>query len=757
MALKYFTEYRDFKENLRRIEIDSPTYTDEPIELIPTDQPLVIEHQGNNDDDPFKAHVVNSTAQIKVFNENLDIGELMLVNDASYKTRVYVNGVLDWQGFIIADGIKEVDAFRYAVTIKAIDGLELLDNVIFSWADNYPAIIVNGQTSAQRCPMNAIRLVLFASANLDNKLPIRWSVSLKNLEYPTDDALAGRTKLNNDGKLAIYSEKSAFWWIKNIVQSVGAWIIQRNGYWYIFSYADLINNNGTLDFWEIMTDTTVVQTATSVTVDLSQDGNDFVNENGSWWVKKPLGGANVTYQNTTNKGEVLPNGNFDLTSVGQVVDWQFNPIPLTNTSQLIYQSLYEREGNAVQLTSYADSAVDAEFTHDFTIPLDSKILFPSMEFGFTFMPQKGFPFNTSTGIINWDSNPLKLSVRYSAKGEFWYLNEFGFWQYEGRGLDLGTQFVRRERETSGISPNLIYIFKMYFEGSPNVGDVLTIRIKTEVGGDEYNSYSFTVTSAEEGQLGLALDGLLASLPNSIDGWTVGNKSVVLENDNLGYVRFSYYVGLGNAEGETSKSTVTQEYRFIYPFVESLKLNDIAQIPFSGKGGNSQILIPEIDEFNTEQGTLKITFYVKPGQQYVLDDVYFRVPENNDVYNVWLSSSKNAKEDYTMEISSSFSGHLLSSYMDRYNASRLSMFWTGNKTLTQIYGETIMNWRNKPCRIFEGDIDGRIEWGLLSIRGVNYVPLTITYNAKDDVSSVTAIEIRQEIGTYSVVHKSSADS
>src|SRR5690606_35446391 len=196
-------------------------------------------------------------------------------------------------------------------------------------------------------------------------------------------------------------------------------------------------------------------------------------------------------------------------------------------------------------------------------------------------------------------------------------------------------------------------------------------------------------------------------------------------------------------------------------VPSMKIGDIARISFTGKGGNTEILMPdpgnlEVPISNNINSSIKVFFYLKEGQRYVIDNVYFCVPQNNDVYLIELPSSKNSKSEYTMEISSSFSGHLLSSYMGNYSTANQSMLWTGNKTLTQIYGETIMNWYNKPCRVFEGDVDVVRDWGLWSIRGVNYVPLSVRFDARDEISSVTAIEIRQDAQPYNVRHVSSDD-
>src|SRR5690606_38079565 len=513
--------------SLWRIEIDSPAYTDEPIELIPGEKPLIMEWQGNNEDDPFKAHVINSTIQIQVFNDGLDLDELMLINDASYKCRVYREGVLDWQGFVISDGIRAIDSgVPYVVTLKAIDGLELLDNVAWSGHSGWGDITVNGVVSDRRSPIHSIRTILYRSSNLDNILPIRWSVSLKNLRYPESDAIGGQTALDKSGKLSILTEKSCFWWLKNICQSVGCWIIQQNGYWYIINYADLINNNGTLDFWQV--ETTSSEVATSVTVDLNKDGNNFVNENASWWVKKPIGGVKVTYQNTTDDGNVVPNGGFDSWSLGALVDWGFLPSPSATPFYTQFDSLYEREGSSVQLTNPNHfEELNTTFTYSGTIPLDSKLLFKHFNFGFTFMPsQYGFPVDSNETII-WNSNPLRISVSFTARNRTWYLNEFGFWQFEGRGLNLGVEFVRVDSQFIG---NNAETYHVVFQGSPNIGDVLCVSIRNNPNG-AYNEYSYTVTANEENNLNLALDRLLENIPSTINGRTIINRAVVMDGTN----------------------------------------------------------------------------------------------------------------------------------------------------------------------------------------------------------------------------------
>src|SRR5690606_1174993 len=117
------------------------------------------------------------------------------------------------------------------------------------------------------------------------------------------------------------------------------------------------------------------------------------------------------------------------------------------------------------------------------------------------------------GIIDWSNNPLKISVMYTLPFEGdeanYYLNEFGYWQNAARGTDLGVTFHSRTSQYVP-PPNEAFIHHRYFQGTPNSGDELIISISPSVSG-QFADYSFVVASTEEGNLGLALDGLAAAL------------------------------------------------------------------------------------------------------------------------------------------------------------------------------------------------------------------------------------------------------
>src|SRR5690606_7172654 len=227
MALNYIVNFGDRMGTLYRIEIDNPNYTGDPIELIPSETPLIISWEGNTDDDIFKTHVIPSSIAIGVVSTGLDFDTLFYINDTSFKTRVYRAGVLYWSGYLISDGIQEVDSgVPFDVTLTAIDGLQFLDNTPLMW-NNYPSgrININGELNAQRAPINAFRVALYEPSNLGLPLPIRWNSSLKNDSRSTSDMIAGTTVINPNGELS-RKNLTAFWWLDNLCKSAQSWLYQ---------------------------------------------------------------------------------------------------------------------------------------------------------------------------------------------------------------------------------------------------------------------------------------------------------------------------------------------------------------------------------------------------------------------------------------------------------------------------------------------------------------------------------------------------
>lgn len=715
MALNYIVNFGDRVGTLYRIEIDNPNYTGDPIELIPSETPLIISWEGNTDDDIFKTHVIPSNISIGVVSTGLDFDTLFYINDASFKTRVYRAGVLYWSGYLISDGIQEIDSgVPFDVTLTAVDGLAFLDNTPLVW-NNYTngRINIGGVLNAQRAPINAFRVALYEPSNLGLPLPIRWNSSLKNDSRPTSDMIAGLTVINPTGQLS-QTGKTNFWWLDNLCKSAQSWLYQRNGRWYINRYFDTYG-------YEITTNTTSEQTPASVLVNdiTALQASDTINESWYWFGKKPLSGVSVLYNNTTfnNDNNVVPDGNFLVTSTGQFLYWH-----MLNGHALVYQEGSISDRNDSMSAEVLNTTGNEDYLTFGEIPIDTELLYKTCQIGLKWLPISGYDL-TPDGNIDFNKFPIHISIKLTIGSNVYYLNEFGYWS------DKDSSANAQVSDTYFSSPSSFYVIfdpETYFAA----GDEFIISFVRDGVVETYNIIFNTDFDIEIG----IENNIATKIPDSViisNGFYV--NGVTNSSLNSAYTRKAnnYYRKLQLNAGN------------------NFKPNDVIDFQFTSKGNSGDILIP------SGRGFLSFVIWSKPNSLMRIADVFFRVPDNKDVYDVKISGGKNSHDNYEIGISSGWSGNQVSSYGNDYKTTDESELWNGGKTLTQLYGEAIMSVRNRPCRVFSGTIDRQMEWGLFSLMGRVYAPLSVRMNVKDMVTDVVGVEFAPSspVGGYVVEHKS----
>lgn len=735
MAVKYRLQVNSQKEQDWLVEIDFPTYDGDPIETVGIENPIQIEYSSGSNDDPYASHIIQQSATFQLYSDVIDVEELQTLPDGDVRCRVYYNSQLKHSGFIISDGIQEADSgVATPVTIKSIDGLSFLEDIRY-FITNYGSITINGQASSLRCPMNFIRAALYSTSNLNNPLPIKWSTELRSEQYPADDMLAGRNTIGNDGKIMLEFEYSVMWYLDNILKTARCWLYQKDGFWYIEDKVKTTKDGGIMNGWQITASTTS-QVATALSEDLNTGelSGQFIIEDSYWMVKKPLGGINATYQSSVNSENILPNGGFDEYSTGTLLDWRILPSVGSDATLTQHESLTEREGSAVELVNSSSATSNGIFALNYPIPMDTKVLFKSILFGFTLLPLNGFPLN-ETGFIKWQDRPFRITVNFTYKGEIYYLNEFGYWW-----KNAGETYQNIISAIHG-SPN-IYTVSFHNDRYFSPGEIVRIRV---VRDGVLQTYTIPINEVLDPLSGIQY--IASQIPNA----SASGASVT----TLKYITLN---GVTNSPQNLAEMYYESDYsRYIYPTIDSSKIGDISGFQFTGKGGNSEILMPQIENYSdlsSADGMLNVIFEIKPGQRYVLDDAYVRLQNNNDVYEIRDTSSKSPVENKEVGISSSFSGFMLSNYMVNYGQSNRSLYWTGTKSLTQIYGESILNWRNTPCKIYEGSIDRIIQGGdFITVKGINYHVLNAVIQG-DGITKVTAFEAKWNPKTYSVTHKGS---
>lgn len=79
-------------------------------------------------------------------------------------------------------------------------------------------------------------------------------------------------------------------------------------------------------------------------------------------------------------------------------------------------------------TSSVLSGNNKEFTHEGYLPIDTDILYETINLGFKFSIINGYITTGDTQIIDWSKTQNNIRIEYDrGNGDIWYLNEFGFW------------------------------------------------------------------------------------------------------------------------------------------------------------------------------------------------------------------------------------------------------------------------------------------------------------------------------------------
>lgn len=189
-------------------------------------------------------------------------------------------------------------------------------------------------------------------------------------------------------------------------------------------------------------------------------------------------------------------------------------------------------------------------------------------------------------------------------------------------------------------------------------------------------------------------------------------------------------------------------------IDNMRLHDIGQVNFDKFQG---IIMPEPTNrpVNGDQSHIQVIFFSKNGTVYDLDNISITIDNGNEVYESIFESSRNITVDTReLNISSSFSGYMLSNFMSSPFKSgdecsfKDPLFYEG--TLTGLTANSIMRCLYKSSRIFNGSINTRNKnWSFdeiytISTLGLSkFLPMNASYNMEKCEVVLVAMEIRNE--------------
>lgn len=776
MAVKYSIPFFDDFNQEWRVDIDLPDYVGAPVELTGVGR-VFCQPEWAAGDDPYEP-IVNSKVTVQFYNRGgeVNVQELQLLPDMTGRLILYRGAELWWTGYVIPDGIQRMlQPMPYPITITATDGLAMLKDVPFRLGNNWPM----PAGVSNRSPMSFIRYVLYgftSSPHLGITLPIRFQCDVDNVEY-SDSAIMGTiswgalgeawTDFNGNSRTCEYI-------LQGMLRALQCRLIQFGGKWHIQRINDVVG--GTYTWTELGTQTGTAPTVTTGVSDMlagiSPTFYPMVNENQVATMKAAYTDVVATYEHYQAEN-VLPNGGFEMwITAGHPFYWGFEDRPSSASMLNEYEALRQDGfGKSVEVSNglFLLPATDYDvFRLSGGLPVDANILFKRFTWGFTILPLEGFPLTDydpdapDGQVIDWETSPIQVRVSYNAKDrngdvQTMFLNEYGYWQYTPTGGYMA--LISYNKQQSG--GNTIFTYRIV--GNPLVGNTISFIYSNTTTGTQY-----TVGASTAGDLYVTINDMLNNawqmpvvISRTVTVISAYEVEVVIVDDGL----------ISNdlvCKIVSGKDTIL-DGNWLPIQVDTLKMGDIAYIAFQGKGGNNEIIFPDPGVLDGTQldttGVLNIEFMVMPNQRYVLDDVYFRIEENNDVYQSRIQDANRRSNRKTVDlnISSSFSGFMLSNLMTSYDKSNTEFRFTDGKytgSLTGMTANAMMRYHHLPREIFEGDIytNGR-DWQANHIYlfdGKKYLPLVSRYNIETGVVTLTAIEGSDDANEFVEEHYGSND-
>lgn len=638
MGVKYSVQYRDNFNQQCKVDISHPDW-DGAITVLRGVGGKACEIERDCEDDPYDT-IINTKATISFYQTTdlpVDILELQLAQDREFTVKFYIDSALKFSGFMVADGIGRIfQQTPFEVTINATDGLYLLDGIRYT-----PDLtIVDNVPSARRSIINVIRWILGSDENLGNLLPIQWVNTLINDEFPLEeDVFSGSLEWGVFFRIfeeydGIDLTKDCYYVLDGILKSMQCRIVQDDGIWKIQRINDVVSGEYTALQIPITAtnddlDITTVEIDAIRQIEGVQDNLDFseycfIEEDAILTVLPALKSVTTTYEQDEREN-IISNGGMDTvnTLTNQPVYWTTEENPDLTFESI--PSIYSDRGFAVRIES-ADTG-SKSFKMIAPLPIDTDILYTSIDFGFKFIPVSGFPLNIDD-TINWAAG-LVFGVLITFKdnnGTDWYFAEGGFW----------------------VNDYVPYI-QTAIEGARE-GDVISVN---------FNAFQ--------------------NMP------LLAPANAPIEQENEPSIEISFW----------------------FPVVCTIDL----------------------------------------------DDVYLKVEKQNDKYLALVEDTKNtAKEEYTLNISSSHNGFYVSNFMTSFAEAGAQKFFSDTKTasvtLTNMNSQAIMRNRYKPSLMFEGSVYAKNYsyseiYNIKTLTGKNFLPLRSKWNTETNTVLLTCVEVRDD--------------
>lgn len=498
MAVRYFAEFD--QENNRpeimsvdviRIEIADNSYVGDAEELLCAGSPLRIDYTNTGDNKLSPVRGSQATMNF-VATENFALEDLYTDDYFKWIVTIYRSSQVIWRGFVRPDGCSErfVDP-PYVVTVRAVDGLVLLDSIDYL---EVPYLPYTGFSSflqiISRC-LNKTRLGM----NINTYANISYNGMIAGTDVFVESHIRNE-RFGVDYKSIMTCGDV----LRSIFQEFICFITQYNGEWVIIRIPDLTAGSGNIPFYKYDKDGTFL-TRNNVTPlkAIGNNSGDVIHCNND-----QLKAVDFPYKQISVRYEY---GLFPslISQDASVFNWPLvvlEPIGWNIVGGLDVDSLM-REGEQVgiYISGEKDDAKYLELENPITVTGGDVI---NIEFSFNAYLNAGIRFVAKVGTQymyldyqddkqpKWSTDSSRGLILFDNRGQFAKNQTISITTEIPVSGDLEIRFYGAYTPFAGTSPFTAYYEYVKITPSPASGDRILSETVTAINDADFTKIGDTV-------------------------------------------------------------------------------------------------------------------------------------------------------------------------------------------------------------------------------------------------------------------------
>lgn len=514
-GLRYYSELRSkHKEVFWRVEIHERGFSGKSEEMsFDGGSPLSITWEKRGDE--FFVPVKASEATINILcTRNFHYINLFTSDPRKFRVSVFRNTKLYWRGYVVADLYSEnFTAPPYQVSIKAVDGFNLLSSIPFKNLDNTP---ITGRKSVWELLASCIDL-LELEVNVADWMDL-YAEGMNESVSPLRQVYIDMERF-----YAVYSDPTYRDVLELCLRPFAGQIFQSNGALHIRRAVSLYNDTRPMSFYSVGKEFPVGWIITADGHNLeTHEGEPIITESTrerieSMWesdinvlgesimdIVPAVRKVSVGVKNKMMTNIISQMGIYDLSNWNDPEEF----VMLSNESSLRFTGDSDRQGWVAEFRGYPIQQCSYKMTMEYTLKIG---------------------VNRYSSLGGYRPADLELIVQYGFKivgaDKTMWLMDDGSWTTREEFMEDKIKLsvdVNKKIEVSGfpISGRFVMVFKQNLKGYSNGRNVYSeilyvndLKMEIDTGDDYENSLKYEVVSNPANNVDMSVSLPIADIPN----------------------------------------------------------------------------------------------------------------------------------------------------------------------------------------------------------------------------------------------------